>query len=397
MHSARHYHCVLLLLAIALSGCDRGPAPTTPALKELPPPEVTIATPLSREVTDMDEYTGRLAAVNTVDIHARVGGYLESIHFEEGALVSAGELLYIIDQRPYQAVLDQARANVMRAAAALDLAHSDLARAEKLFQSKTISQEVYDTRKNQQREAAAALEAAQAEVRTAEIDLDFTRIKAPISGRIGRTQVTVGNLVKGGDSESTLLTTIVSLDPIYLYLTADEQTFLRYLRASDGQFGQHIKEQAHPAYIRLADENQFTRSGYIDFVDNQVDASTGTILVRAVIPNPDHLLLPGMFAHVQIPVAKPHPALLIPDAAIKIDQTLQYVLVVNSDNIAEQRVVTTGAMAHGLRAIRAGLMESERVIIKGIQRVRPGNKVNPTIGSIEPIAETAAPVTSAAP
>lgn len=364
---------------------------------ELPPPEVTIATPLKMEVTDMDEYTGRLYAVNTVDIHARVRGYLESIHFEEGAFINSGDLLYVIDQRPYQAALDQARANVIRATAALDLADSDLARAEKLFQSKTISQEVYDARKNQKREAAAALEAAQAEVRTAEIDLGFTRIKSPISGRIGRTQVTIGNLVKGGDSESTLLTTIVSLDPIHLYLTADEQTLLRYLRMSDGKFGRNMKEQSQPVHIRLADERQYTRTGYIDFVDNRVDVSTGTIEVRALIPNPDHLLLPGMFAHVQIPAAKPYVALLIPDAAIKIDQTLQYVLVVNSENVAEQRVITTGAMAYGLRTIHAGLAETDRVIINGIQRVRPGDKVNPGDGIIEPNAETAAPVTGAAP
>ena len=382
-----------LLGFISLTACDR-PQPQT-ATPALPPPVVTVANPLQKEVTDIDEYTGRLAAVKTVDIHARVRGYLESIHFKEGTIVNAGDLLYIIDPRPYQAILDQARANLDRATATLDLAISDLARAERLFKTNTISQEVFDSRNNQKREAAAAVEAAKAEVKVAELDLEFTRIKAPITGLIGKTLVTEGNLVKGGDMESTLLTTIVSLDPIYLYLTADEQTLLRYLRTDTSGFRQNLSGQGHPVKVRLVDEKEYTREGYIDFIDNRIDISTGTLEVRAIIPNPDLLLLPGMFAHIQIPGDRPYTTLLIPDAAINVDQTLQYVFVINQDHVAERREVTTGRIVYGLRVIQAGLVASDRVIINGLQRVRPGLTVNPQNGVIE--AQSAPPVKTTAP
>jgi len=385
----------ILLACISLTAaCDRSQSPTEP-LAALPAPEVTVATPLKKDVTDMDEYTGRLAAVKSVDVHARVRGYLESIHFKEGAIVKAGDLLYVIDPRPYQAALDEVRANLARANATLDLATSDLARAERLFKTHTISQEIYDSRNNQKREAAAAVEAAKAAVKVAELDLEFTHIKAPITGLIGKTLVTEGNLVKGGDMESTLLTTIVTLDPIYFYLTADEQTLLRYLRASDAGFRQKLSDKGHPVKVRLADEKEFSREGYIDFIDNQIDPSTGTLEVRAIIPNSDLLLLPGMFAHIQIPGDQPYSALLLPDTAINVDQTLQYVYVINKDNVAERRTVTTGRTAYGLRTIQAGLEDSDRVIINGVQRVQAGVKVNPKNGVIEeqpsPSFKTATP------
>ncbi|MGH8120017.1 MAG: efflux RND transporter periplasmic adaptor subunit [Gammaproteobacteria bacterium] len=387
---------LLFLLGIinVMAACDR-PQPVSGTPSMLPPPEVTIATPLKKEVTDLDEYMGRLVAVKSVDVHARVRGYLESIHFKEGAIVNSGDLLYIIDPRPYQAALDQARANLARAIATLDLATSDLARAERLFKTHTISQEGYDSRNNQKREAAAAVDAVKAAVKVADLDLEFTRIKSPITGLIGKTLLTEGNLVKGGDMESTLLTTIVSLDPIYLYLTADEQTLLRYLRTSDNDFRQNLSGKGHPVKVRLADEKEYTREGYINFMDNQIDPSTGTLEVRAVIPNSDLFLLPGMFAYIQIPGDRPYSALLIPDAAINLDQTLQYVYVIDKDNVAERREVITGRKAYGLRVIQAGLEDSDRVIINGIQRVRPGNKVNPRDGVIEeqpgPALTTAAP------
>ena len=376
-----------------VSACDQPqPQSQTPVL---PPPEVTVATPLQKEVTDWDEYTARLAAVKSVDIHSRVRGYLESIHFKEGAIVNENDLLYIIDPRPYQAVLDQARANLAQVRAALELAESDMVRAERLFKSHTISQESFDSRTYQKLEAAAAVEAAQAALKIAQLDLEFTHIKAPIAGRIGKTQVTEGNLVKGGDMESTLLTTIVSLDPIYIYLTADEQTILRYLRMDKGSLRQNLSDKDRPVHVRLADEQEYAREGYIDFIDNRVDTATGTLEVRAVIPNPDLLLLPGMFAHVKIPGKSPYAALLIPDSAINVDQTLQYVFIVNQDNVAERRDVTPGRKMHGLRVIRAGLQGSDRVIINGIQRVQPGIKVNPQNGIIEgqpaPSATTASP------
>ena len=360
-----------------------------------PPPEVTVAAPLQKEVTDLDEYTARLAAVKSVDIHSRVRGYLESIHFKEGAIVNENDLLYVIDPRPYQAVLEQANANHAQAMAGLNLAESDLVRAERLFKSHTISQEVFDSRNYRKREAAAAVDAARAAVRVAQLELEYTHIKAPITGYIGKTQVTEGNLVKGGDMESTLLTTIVSLDPIYIYLTADEQTILRYLRMEQGSFRKTLSDKNHRVYVRLADEQVYTREGYIDFIDNRVDTATGTLEVRAVIPNPDLLLLPGMFVHVQIPAENAYSTLLIPDSAINVDQTLQYVFIVNQDNVAERRDVTPGHIFHGLRVIRKGLQDSDHVIINGIQRVLPGIKVNPQNGIIEeqpaPSVKTASP------
>ena len=370
-----------VLLLFSMAGCDQDlqqQAGGTP-----PPPQVTIANPVVKEVTDWDEFTGRLYAVESVEVRPRVSGYLQSINFLDGSLVNKGDLLYVIDPRPYQAVLDQARADVTRARAALELAENDLARAERLYKSHAISEEELDSRSKQKREALASLEAAKATVESAELDFEFTHIKAPITGRISRTRVTEGNLVTGGDFQSTLLTTIVSLDPIYVYFTADEQSVLRYTRMDMAGTRKSSRVSPNPVQLRLADEEDYMHKGHMDFVDNQIDMATGTMQARAIVENPDYLLVPGMFADVKLLGKGPYEALLVPDAAISVDQTIQFVYVVNDKNTVERRQVKTGDLHGGLRVIIDGLEQEDHIIINGIQRARAGMEVAPETGSIE--------------
>jgi len=369
-----------ILLILVLAGCEQSQQSAMPMA--FPPPDVVYATPLARTITDKDEYTGRLAAVNTVDIRSRVSGYLESIHFKEGAIVKKGDLLYIIDPRPYQARYDQAVANLNKAIAVVDLAKSDMSRATRLMQSRTISEDVYDTRTKQLHEAEADVEAARAAVVAAELDMEFTHIRAPISGRIGKTLLTEGNLAKGGDNESTLLTTIVSLDPIYVYFTVDEKNMLRYLRNEKSGDGVNAGD-SQPMWLHLSDEKEYKHEGKLDFIDNQFDNATGTMEVRGIFANPDLLLQPGMFANVEMVGEGPYSALLIPDSAIGMDQTLKYVFVVGTDNVALRKDIRTGHLVGNLRVVRSGLQPDDRVIISGIQKVTAGMKVNPQPGVIE--------------
>ena len=378
------YRCIsvtfVMLMTLLYAGCNQQ---QTGLPASLPAPEVTVATPLARDITDKDEYTGRLAAVKSVNVRSRVSGYLQSIHFTEGAIIKEGDLLYIIDPRPYQAKHDQARANLAKAIATLELAKNDMARAARLMQSHTIAEDVYDARTKQQSEAEAAVEAARAEVAATELDMEFTHIRAPISGRIGRSQVNEGNLVKGGDMESTLLTNINTLDPIYVYFTVDEKNMLRYMREVDMGAGARTGDSARPVWLRLADEKEYTHEGHLDFIDNQFDNATGTMEVRGIFPNPDFMLRPGMFANVQIVGEGPYPALLIPDSAIGIDQTLKFVFVVDQNNLAVRRDVITGRLVDDLRVIHSGLQAGDRVIITGIQKVEAGKPVNPKPGAIQ--------------
>jgi len=371
-----------VLLVFIVVACDRVPSPANGAMAP-PLPEVTVATPLQMEVTDWDEFTGRLYAVESVEVRPRVSGYLQSVNFKEGSIVKRGDLLYIIDPRPYQAILDQSRADLARAIATLELAENDLARAERLYKSRAISEEELDSRSKQKRGALAALEAAKAAVKSAELNVEFTHIKSPITGRIGQTRVTQGNLVTGGDFESTLLTTIVSLDPIYVYFTADEQSVLHYTRMDMAGIRKSSRVAPNPVYLRLADEDDYLHKGQMDFVDNQIDLATGTMRARAIVDNPDFLLVPGMFADVRLLGEGPYEALLIPDTAINIDQTIRFVYVVDENNTVERRPVTPGRMFEGLRVIRSGLEANDRIIINGIQRVRTGMQVAPDTGSIE--------------
>jgi RND family efflux transporter MFP subunit len=350
---------------------------TEPAAQPLPPPEVTVARPLVKEVTDWDEYTGRLAAVDAVEVRARVSGYLTSVHFTDGAIVEKGDLLFVIDRRPYRAALTRAVADANQAQAQLQLARDERVRAETLFESRAISEEELNARIQTERAAAARYEAAQATVQTAKLDLSFTRVRAPITGRISRELVTKGNLISGGSANSTLLTTIVSLDPIYVYFPADERAYLRYARL-DGRGERPSSRYApNPVRLQLADEKNFPHEGRMDFVDNHIDDATGTMMGRAVIPNPDYLLVPGLFARVQLLGRGPYPALLIPDAAVGTDQAQKFVYTVGEGSTVVRKRIVLGERRGDLRVVAQGLTADDRVIVKGLQRVDTGAKVTP--------------------
>jgi len=370
----RYAACVLLLVA----GCSGESQTAAP-----PPPEVTVAEVPGKSITDWDRYMGRLRAVQDVEVRARVSGYLESVNFREGAIVAAGDSLFVIDPRPNQAALKAAEAAVTMAESRLRLAETQRKRAERLFQQKSIPAEEFDIRTEERREAEAALDAARAALESARLNLEFTTIKAPVAGRIGRALVTPGNLVSGGTENSTLLTTIVSLDPIHVYVTADEQAYLHYRRMDQAGTRPSSHNAANPVRLRLADEDTFSHEGVMDFVDNQVDEGTGTMMGRAVFANPDFLLTPGMFAEIELLGEGPYDAVLVPDAAIGNDQARRFVYVVGADNVPERRYVVPGRLHGELRVIREGLKGGERVVINGMQRVRPGAPVTPLPGTIE--------------
>lgn len=363
----------LLLACLLLSACSR-----ESAMSEPPPPEVTVATPLVKEVTDWDKFTGRLVPVETVEIRARVSGYLEAVKYREGAMVEKGDLLYIIDPRPYQATLDAATAQVAMAEAALRLADNELRRAQRLIKSKTIAEEELDVKTQERASAVAALDLARATERAARLDLEFTRIQAPISGRIGRSLVTPGNLISnGGDAGSTLLTTIVSMDPIHFYLSTDERDYLKYLRLDRAGERPSSRTANNPVRLRLPDETEFVHEGVMDFIDNRIDDATGTMTGRAIFDNPDFLLVPGLFAEIQLIGAGPYDSLQVPDAAIASDQSQKFVFVIDDNNLAHRRLVTPGRLDGSYRIIREGLEATDRLVINGIQRVRAGMPVQP--------------------
>jgi RND family efflux transporter MFP subunit len=369
---------ILAGLILVLASCKQEGAPTPP------PPKVTVSQPVVRELIEWDEYTGRLEAVESVEVRARVSGYLESIHFKDGQIVKKGDLLFVIDPRPYQAELDQTEAELKLAKARLKLAQDNLARAKKLLSARAISEEEADTRSSDERVARATVEQAEAAIEAAILNVEFTHVTAPISGRISRKLVTEGNLINGG-SGGTLLTTIVSLDPIYCYAEADEQSFLKYTRLAQEGKRPSSREVRNPAYLALADETGFPHKGYVDFVDNQLDPNTGTIRGRGIFPNPDLTLTPGLFARIRIPGSGQYEAILIPDEAIGSDQSQRFVMIVNNQNTTEYRKVVLGPIVNGLRIIREGVKPQDWVIVKGVQRVvKPGVKVDPQREKITP-------------
>jgi len=342
-----------------------------------PPPKVTVSQPINREVVEWEEYTGRLEAMESVEVRARVNGYLQSIHFKNGTTVKQGDLLFVIDPRPYQAELERAKAEVALANARLERTGKDLARAQMLVRSRAVSEEEVDTRVSDQRQAQETVQAARAMVNAAQLNVEFTQVRAPISGRISRNLVSVGNLINGGSTQSTLLTTIVSLDPIYCYFEADERSYLkgiRQLRNGDRTNGRASRQ---PVYVALADEENFPHQGSIDFVDNRLDQNTGTITARAVLPNSDLLLAPGLFARVRIPAGDKYKALMLPPEAVGSDLSQQFVFVVDEQNLVQYRKVTPGPIIDGLRVIRDGLQPDDWVIVKGAQRAKTGAKVDP--------------------
>jgi RND family efflux transporter MFP subunit len=353
------------------------------------PPKVTVAKPVQRTIVDHDEYVGRFVPVESVEIRARVSGYLAKVHFQDGQYVKQGDILFTIDKRPFQNTHDQAAANLETAKSNLAFAEADLARGQQLMRERTISEQLFQQRAQYFRNAQAAVAANEAMLRQAGLDLEFTELKAPVSGRIGDRRVTVGNLVTGGTGTTTLLATVVSLDPIRVEFTFDEASLLRYGRLAN----RLQKDSAGLTTVRLKliDEPEFSHEGRIDFVDNVIDRATGTIRGRAEFSNADGLFTPGMFARVQLPASDPYQALLLPDSAIGTEQSRKYVLVVSADNTVVQRYVTLGDLADGLRVIKTGLAADDRVIVNGLIQARLGAKVTPQEQPASPQAQAPAP------
>jgi RND family efflux transporter MFP subunit len=384
MHSkSSHFIAPFLILAPLLAACGQQQQAAPP------PPTVTVAKPVKQTVTEQDEYVGRFVAVDAVDVRARVAGTLDGVHFKDGQIVQKGDLLFTIDRRPFENAVAQARANLLLAQSNLTFAESDLQRAQQLVREKTISEQVYDQRAQTQRNARASVAANEAAVKQAELDLEFTEVRAPVAGRIGDRRVSPGNLVASGAGTS-FLATIVSIDPMRFEFTFDEGSLLRYDRVARQQANQPVRGLSLPVKLRLIDEKDFTHDGAMDFVDNTIDRSTGTIRGRAVFDNKNELFVPGMFGRVQIPAAPPADALLVPDVAIGSDQARKFVFVVEQDNSAKQTYVTLGPIFDGKRVIRDGLTADSRVVVDGLMRVRPGIKVTPQ-------EEGAAPAPGASP
>jgi RND family efflux transporter MFP subunit len=372
----------LILLAPALAGCGQSQPPGGGP----PPPTVTVAKPIERGITDQDEYVGRFVAVDSVEIRARVSGYLDQIHFRDGQMVKQGDLLFTIDKRPFQNTVAQARGTLAQAKANLAFAEADLERAKQLVRDRTITEQTFDQRTQAQRSAAASVAANEAAVRQAELDLEFTELRAPVAGRIGDRRVSPGNLVAGGAAgATTMLANIVSLDPIRFEFTMDEASYLRYERFSSSGKEVTGREGGVIVGLKLLDEKTFEHRGYMDFVDNAIDKSSGTIRGRASFSNPNGVLTPGMFGRIRVPGSPTYNALLLPDAAIGTEQIRKFVLVVGDDNTAVQKYVTLGPLSDdNLRIIKDGITAGDRVIVNGLMRVRPGQKVTPQEQGVGP-------------
>lgn len=369
----------LLGISVAvLAACDQTPQQAAAP----PPPPVTVAKPLVKEIVERDELTGRFEAVGSVEVRARVAGYLASVHFTDGGVVQQGDLLFVIDRRPYQAALAQSEAAAAAARTSLELARAELDRAQRLMTTGNTTQQNYDTRRQQFAEAQANVNGTQAAAEQARFNLGFTEIRAPIAGRISRKMVTEGNLIESG---GTLLTTIVTLAPIHFYFDVDERTYLAYARTresnpSAGGNGANGEEVS----LTLPDERGSRRTGRIDFVDNRVDPATGTMRMRAVFENRDMFLVPGLFARIRIPGSPSYRAVLIPDEAIGADQDRRFVFAVASDGSVSPRVIRPGPRIDGYRVVREGLTGDETIVISGVQRVRPGGKVTPQVAELPP-------------
>jgi len=373
---ARGSRVALLMAPIALAAFVSACANTAAQQAPPPPPQVAVASVIERDVTEWDEFTGRLQAVDSVEVRPRVSGYVSAVRFAEGAIVRKGDLLFQIDPRPFQAEVDRLKAELDRAHATVQRADSELARAERLRSANAISNEDHDRRAAFAQESAAQVSAVEAGLRAAALNLEFTRVTSPINGRVSRAIVTEGNLVSSGPGQATLLTTVVSLDPVYAYFDADEQIYLKYTAGGDkshrGAIDRHIR-------MALSNEEGFPREGDLDFIDNQLDGTTGTIRGRAVFRNPDGRLTPGLFVRLRLAGAGKYRGLLIQDRAVGTDLSKKFVYVVSAKNEIEYRPVTLGPIVNGLRVVREGLKAGEPVVVDGLQRIRPGARVQPVI------------------
>jgi len=358
-----------VLIALAVAAC--GSEAATNAMP--PPPSVSVATVLSKNVHEWDEFTGRVSAVETVELRPRVSGYVERVAFHEGQEVRKGDLLFVIDQRRYRAALDRAQADLARARSEAHLAQTQDVRAQSLVEAQAISKEEFETRKAATAQGNAAVRAAEAAVASAQLDLQFTQVRSPIDGRAGRAMLTEGNLAQ---ADSSVLTTVVSLDPVQVYFDTDEQTFLRYNASTrDGERA----AVRNAVRVGLANESGYPHAGVVDFVDNQVDPNTGTIRARAVLPNPDRVFTPGLFARVQLEGSQAARAMLVDDKAVLTDQDRKYVYVLGPDNKAMRKDIVAGRAVDGLRIVESGLSPQDKVIVDGVQKVFfPGMPVSPT-------------------
>jgi len=388
---------VVSIFAI-LPGCKRVVAPQAP-----PPASVTVSQPLQHDVIRWDQFSGYLSSPKTVTVSARVSGLIEEAPFQEGAIVHAGDLLFRIDPRPFQADLDNKKAAVAQARALAEKTRADFARSTELLKAEVIARADFDNTKASYGEAAASLSAADAALETSRLNLEWTDVRAPIGGRISRMNVTVGNLVNGGSGQMTALTTIVSIDPLYSYINVPESAALRYQQLALKENKSSVAGANVACSLQLENETNFPHQGVIDFVDNQVDVNTGTQQIRCVFPNPTTIMTPGLFAVTRIPASDHYQALLIPDAAVNTDQDERYLLIVGVNNVVQQRPVKLGALFGTLRSITDGLKPGERVIVNGMQSAQSGAKVIPhevavptdSLDAMDKIAATPPPITTA--
>lgn len=342
-----------------------------------PPPPVTVAAVEAREVAETTEFTGRLGAVDDVEVRPRVSGHIEEIHFRSGQLVKRGDPLFTIDSRYYRAVLAAAEAQVAQAKVRLDTADREARRSNQLLETRAISAEEAEGRIAREAEARAALLSAEAARDSARLDVEYTRIVSPVDGRVSRALVTPGNFVSGVPSANTLLTTIVSVDPMYVYVDVDENSLLHLQRLMRADELPHDAESRVLVEVGLADETGFPRAGVVESLGNQLDTGTGSILMRVQVQNHDGLLLPGLFARVRMPTTARKPTVLVNPRAIGTDQSQKFVYVVGADDVAQYRAITLGPLVDGMRIARSGLEPGERIVVNGLQRTRPGSKVAP--------------------
>lgn len=373
------------LAALALGACG-----AKPAQQAMPPAAVTVATPLQERVQDWDEFVGRFESPNRVEVRARTGGYLQAVHFRDGERVRQGQLLFTLDPRPAQAQLAAARAQLAQATAQLGLARTELARSQSLLAATAISQEEFESRRATLAQAQAALQAAQAAVRARTLDVEFTRVVAPISGIVSERRVDPGNVIAGGSSTGDVLTTIVSASPIHFSFEASEAVLLKYRRDAGG---------SGRIEVRLQDEPDYRWAGRLDFTDNAIDDASGAVRMRAVLPNDQGLLRPGMFGHARLQGSGAYDALLIPDTAVVADGPRRVAYVVDANGTVQPRPIQVGPLSGGLRVVRSGLAPGDRVVINGIQRAMPGQKVQAVQGRvIHPSGQTEqAPTLNAPP
>src|SRR5258706_2697636 len=364
---------LILGAALALPGCvDRPPQQSAPAA-----PPVTVAQPVKRTVTDWDEFTGRFEAVEEVQVRARVGGFVTNVEFRDGAIVRAGDLLYVIDPRPFEAVALQADGQLSDARAKAELAKRELDRGLTLVQTSAVSESIVDQRRQALQAAHAAEMQAEGALKAARLNIEFTHVVAPMAGRVSRHLVSIGNLVQGSEGNATLLTSIVTLDPIYIYFDVDEATYLKHNKLWSEGRRPSSRDTPNPVQVTLTGETKPSHDGKMNFLANRLDVSTGTLRSRAVIPNKDLSILPGQFGRVRLIGSAPYETLLLPDSAIATDQSRKIVFVVKDDNTVEARPVVLGPLDEGLRVIREGLKAEDRVIVDGLQRARVGAKVTP--------------------